>query len=128
MRRSPIKSFIIVDTIGFWLLLVVFLVFSRNKGNLIILGNIAVTEQKIIFHIHIDNNPTGGVQPIAYSTPITNLGKVILDFENKGFSVVSSFDMPIAKIAFFKRKEIGVFTEIRGITKEGKAAVQNTKN
>lgn len=36
--------------------------------------------------------------------------------------------MPIAKIAFFKRKEIGVFTEIRGITKEGKAAVQNTKN
>jgi hypothetical protein len=81
-----------------------------------------------IFKDSIDNNPAGGVQHIAYSTTITNLDKVISDFTNKGYSVVSSFDTPIAKIVFFDtRKEIGVFTEIMGITKEGEKAVQKMK-
>lgn len=83
---------------------------------------------KSIFKDYIDNNPTGGVQHIAYSTPIANLDKVISDFENKGFTVISSFDTPIAKIVFFDtRQEIGVFTEIMGITKEGEKAVQEMK-
>ena len=82
-----------------------------------------------IFQDYIDNNPTGGVQHIAYSTPITNLDKVISGFENNGFSVISSFDTPIAKIVFFDtRKEIGVFTEIMGITKEGETAVEKMKS
>jgi len=82
-----------------------------------------------IFKDYIDNNPTGGVQHIAYSTSITNLDKVISDFESKGFAVISSFDTPIAKIVFFDtRKEIGVFTEIMGITEEGEKAVQKMKN
>ena len=81
-----------------------------------------------IFQDYIDNNPTGGIQHIAYSTPITNLDKVITWFENKGFSVISSFDTPIAKIVFFDtRNEIGIFTEIMGITQEGEAAVQKMK-
>jgi methylmalonyl-CoA/ethylmalonyl-CoA epimerase len=83
---------------------------------------------KSIFKDYIDANPTGGVQHIAYSTPIRNLDKVISDFVNKGFPVTSSFDTPIAKIVFFDtRKEIGVFTEIMGITKEGEKAVQEMK-
>lgn len=82
-----------------------------------------------IFQDYIDNNPSGGVQHIAYSTPITNLDKVISEFENKGFSVVSSFDTPIAKIVFFDtRKQIGIFTEIMGITEEGEKAVQKMKS
>ena len=82
-----------------------------------------------IFKDYIDNNPTGGVQHIAYSTSITNLDKIISDFGNKGFSVISSFDTPIAKIVFFDtRKEIGVFTEIMGITEEGEKAVQQMKS
>ncbi len=82
-----------------------------------------------IFMDYIDNNPSGGVQHVAYSTSITKLGKVISDFENKGFSVISSFDTPIAKIVFFDtRKEIGVFTEIMGITAEGEKAVEKMKN
>ena len=84
---------------------------------------------KSIFKDYIDNNPTGGVQHIAYSTPFANLDKVISEFENKGFTVISSFDTPIAKIVFFDtRKEIGVFTEIMGITKEGETAVQKMKS
>jgi len=83
---------------------------------------------KSIFKDYIDNNPAGGVQHIAYSTTISNLDKVISEFENKGFTVVSSFDTPIAKIVFFDtREEIGVFTEIMGITKEGEKAVQEMK-
>ncbi|MDQ3019293.1 MAG: VOC family protein [Bacteroidota bacterium] len=81
-----------------------------------------------IFKDYIDINPAGGVQHIAYSTSIANLDNLILEFENKGFSVISSFDTPIAKIVFFDtRKEIGVFTEIMGITKEGESAVQKMK-
>ena len=83
---------------------------------------------KSIFKDYIDNTPTGGIQHIAYSTPIANLDNVITEFENKGFTVVSSFDTPIAKIVFFDtREEIGVFTEIMGITKEGEKAVQQMK-
>lgn len=83
---------------------------------------------KSIFKDYIDNNPTGGIQHIAYSTPIANLNNVISEFENKGFSVISSFDTPIAKIVFFDtREEIGIFTEIMGITKEGEQAVQKMK-
>ena len=83
---------------------------------------------KSIFKDYIDNNPTGGIQHIAYSTSIANLDKVILEFEKKGFTVVSSFDTPIAKIVFFDTREgIGVFTEIMGITKEGEIAVQEMK-
>jgi len=83
---------------------------------------------KSIFKDYIDGNPTGGVQHIAYGTPISNLDKVILEFENKGYNLVSSFDTPIAKIVFFDtREEIGIFTEIMGITKEGEKAVQEMK-
>ena len=83
---------------------------------------------KSIFKDYIDNNPTGGIQHVAYSTPIANLDNIILEFENKGFEVVSSFDTPIAKIVFFDtREEIGVFTEIMGITKEGEIDVQEMK-
>ena len=83
---------------------------------------------KSIFKDYIDNNPTGGIQHIAYSTPITDLDNVISGFENRGFTVVSSYDTPIAKIVFFDtREEIGVFTEIMGITKEGEKAVREMK-
>jgi len=83
---------------------------------------------KSIFKDFIDNNPIGGIQHIAYSTPIANLDKVISEFENEGFSVVSSYDTPIAKIVFFDtREDIGVFTEIMGITEEGEKVVQEMK-
>ena len=81
-----------------------------------------------IFHDYIGSNPTGGVQHIAYSTPVANLDSIISEFQNNDFTVISSFDTPIAKIVFFDtREEIGVFTEIMGITKEGEKAVQEMK-
>jgi methylmalonyl-CoA/ethylmalonyl-CoA epimerase len=84
---------------------------------------------KSIFKDFIDNNPTGGIQHIAYKTPLANLDKIISAFDNKGFKVVSSYDTPIAKIVFFDtREEIGVFTEIMGITEEGEKTVEKMKS
>jgi len=82
-----------------------------------------------IFQDYIDKNPAGGIQHIAYSIPVDKLNKIISEFSDKGFSVISSFDHPIAKIVFFDtRKEIGVMTEIMGITEAGEKAVQQMKD
>lgn len=65
---------------------------------------------------------------VAYRIPIADLDKVISQFEDKGFKIISSFNTPIAKIVFFDNyKEIGVMTEIMGITKEGEKAVEKMK-
>ena len=82
-----------------------------------------------IFQDYLDKNATGGVQHIAYSIPVADLDKIISEFENKGFPVISCFNTPIAKIVFFDtRKDIGVFTEVMGITEEGEKAVQKMKD
>jgi predicted mannosyl-3-phosphoglycerate phosphatase (HAD superfamily) len=82
-----------------------------------------------IFQDYIDKNPAGGIQHFAYSIPVDKLNKIISEFSDKGFPVISSFDHPIAKIVFFDTtKEIGVMTEIMGITEEGEKAVQQMKN
>jgi len=82
-----------------------------------------------IFQDYIDKNPAGGIQHVAYSIPVAKLDKVISEFSDKGFPVISSFDHPIAKIVFFDTcKEIGIMTEIMGITEEGEKAVQQMKN
>jgi methylmalonyl-CoA/ethylmalonyl-CoA epimerase len=83
---------------------------------------------KSIFTDFINDNPAGGIHHIAYSTPMSNLDNVISDFEAKGHAVISSYDTPIAYIVFFDtRAEIGVFTEIMGITKEGEKAVEEMR-
>ena len=82
-----------------------------------------------IFQDYINQNPAGGVQHVAYRIPVADLDKVISQFEDKGFTVISSFNTPIAKIVFFDTyKEIGVMTEIMGITKEGEKAVEKMKS
>ena len=81
-----------------------------------------------IFQDYLDKNPAGGIQHVAYRIPVAKLDKVISDFADKGFPVISSFDTPIAKIVFFDTyKEIGVMTEIMGITEEGEKAVEKMK-
>jgi hypothetical protein len=81
-----------------------------------------------IFQDYLDKNPAGGIQHVAFSIPVAKLDKVISEFADKGFPVISSFNHPIAKIVFFDTsKEIGVMTEIMGITEEGEKAVQQMK-
>lgn len=82
-----------------------------------------------IFHDFLEKNPGGGVQHIAYRVPIADFDKTVTNFTNKGYQVISSFNTPIAKIAMFDTyAEIGVVTEIMGVTAEGEAAIQKMKN
>ncbi|HEY5824641.1 MAG TPA: VOC family protein [Cyclobacteriaceae bacterium] len=82
-----------------------------------------------LFQDYIDKNPDGGVHHIAYTVPIANLDNFISEMENKGFEVVTSVDHPIARIVFFDTsKDMGVFTEIMGVTKEGEEAVRKMKS
>ncbi len=82
-----------------------------------------------VFQDYLDKNPAGGIQHIAYRIPVAKLDKVISEFADKGFPVISGFNHPIAKIVFFDTyKEIGVMTEIMGITKEGEEQVEKMKN
>jgi methylmalonyl-CoA/ethylmalonyl-CoA epimerase len=56
------------------------------------------------------------------------LDKVISKLTDEDLPVISSFNTPIAKIVFFDTiKEIGVMTEIMGITKEGEEQVEKMK-
>ena len=82
-----------------------------------------------VFQDYLDKNPAGGMQHVAYSIPVARLDKVISEFADKGFPAVSTFNHPITKIVFFDTyKEIGVMTEIMGITKEGEEQVEKMKN
>ena len=82
-----------------------------------------------IFQDYLDKNPAGGVQHIAFSLPVRDLDKVISGLTEKGYPVISTFDTPIARIVFFDTiKDIGVFTEIIGITGQGEEAVQKMKD
>lgn len=82
-----------------------------------------------IFQDYLDKNPAGGMQHVAYKIPVAELDNVISEFTDKGLPVISRFDTPIAIIVFFDTyKEIGVMTEIMGITKEGEGEIQKMKN
>jgi hypothetical protein len=82
-----------------------------------------------IFQDYLEKNPTGGIQHVAYSIPISNLDQAISLLTGNGYPVITSLNMPVAKIVFFDTyKEIGVATEIIGITEEGEEFVQKLKD
>ena len=103
--------------------------FSQAYSGGIFIELIQPVSGNSIFKDFLDKNPGGGVQHFAYSTSVDNLDKIISEFSDNGFPVISRFDTPVAKIVFFDtRTEVGVMTEIIGITKEGEMAIQNMKN
>lgn len=81
-----------------------------------------------IFQDFLNKNPAGGIQHISFRIPVSDLDKVIVDMNDKGYPVVSSYDTPIAKIAFFDTTPVlGVMMELMGITEEGAAEVEKMK-
>jgi methylmalonyl-CoA/ethylmalonyl-CoA epimerase len=97
------------------------------------LGNVFVeliqpVSGRSIFHDFLKKNPEGGVQHIAFRIPVAELDKAIDDLEKKGYPVITSYNTSIAKIVFIDTyKEIGVVTEIMGVTDEGVEAIENMK-
>ena len=81
-----------------------------------------------VFNDYIEKNPAGGIQHIAFSVSIAEFDKVISELADQGYPVVAYYNTPIAQIAFFDtNKEIGVMTELMGISKEGEAQVEKMK-
>ena len=82
-----------------------------------------------IFQDYLDKHPEGGVQHIAYIVPEAELDKAISQLTNKGYPVTQSLTLPVAKVAFFDTcKEIGVVTEIIGVTSAGLEFVKQLKS
>ena len=81
-----------------------------------------------IFQDYLEKNPEGGVQHIAYSIPIADFNAAIAELTDKGYPIITSLNMPVAKIVFFDTyKDIGVVTEVIGITEAGIGFVQKLK-
>ncbi|GAB3171225.1 VOC family protein [Telluribacter humicola] len=73
-----------------------------------------------IFREYLDKHPQGGVQHVAFIVPDSQLEEAISEFKDKGYSKVQSLTLPFARVAYFDTsKELGVMTEIIGVTEAG---------
>ena len=82
-----------------------------------------------IFQDFLDTHPDGGVQHIAYMVAETDLDKAISELTGKGYPVITTLNLPVARVAFFDTyKEIGVVTELIGITAAGVEFVNHLKS
>lgn len=82
-----------------------------------------------IFQEFLDDHPRGGVQHVAYSVPETKFDHAVTQLTQKGYPVIQSLRLPVATVAFFDTSaEIGVATEIIGVTEAGVEFVGQLKN
>jgi|SRR5690242_12629377 len=82
-----------------------------------------------IFHEFLEKNPNGGIQHIAYMVPVAEFDRAVCELTDKGFPVITSLNLPVAKVAFFDTcKEIGVVTEIIGATDAGMEWIEQLKS
>ena len=94
-----------------------------------LIGLIQPISGQSIFQDYLEKHPEGGVQHIAYLVPEADLDKAISELTNKGYPVITSLRLPVAKVAFFDTyKEIGVVTEIIGLTEAGVTFVNQLKS
>jgi methylmalonyl-CoA/ethylmalonyl-CoA epimerase len=73
-----------------------------------------------IFQEFLDTHPQGGVQHVAFIVPEAEFDAEVAQLEQKGYRVVQSLRLPVARVAFFGTESaIGVATEIIGVTEAG---------
>lgn len=82
-----------------------------------------------IYQDFLDKNNRGGVQHIAYSLPESKFESAVSQLKNDGYLVVQSLVLSVARVAYFDTSsEIGIATEIIGITNEGNKFLEQLKN
>ncbi|RYY44657.1 MAG: hypothetical protein EOO06_17765 [Chitinophagaceae bacterium] len=82
-----------------------------------------------MYQDYLNKHPEGGVQHIAFVVPETGLDKAVAELTSKGYRLITSLNLPVAKVAYFDTyKELGVATEIIGITEAGVEFVQQLKS
>jgi methylmalonyl-CoA/ethylmalonyl-CoA epimerase len=78
------------------------------------------TSGQSMFSDYLARHPEGGVQHHAFRLPVDGFEHVKKNLLDQGYAVVSEVDHPIARMIFFDTyKDLGVVTEIMGITPEG---------
>lgn len=83
---------------------------------------------KSVFHDYLENNPSGGVQHLAFRLPVSGFEQVVNDLIEQGYPLIGEVDHPIARMKFFDTYDVlGVATEIMGITPEGWVAIDKMK-
>jgi hypothetical protein len=81
-----------------------------------------------IYRDFLEKRPEGGVQHIAFTLPESDLDAAIEDLVNKGYPVVQGLTLPVARVAYFDTcKQIGVYTELIGLTEAGYAFIHQLK-
>jgi hypothetical protein len=84
---------------------------------------------KNMYQDYLDTHPEGGVQHIAYVIPEGGLEKAISEMSNKGYQLLMRLNLPVARVAYFDTyTQIGVATEIIGLTEAGVAFVNQMKS
>jgi methylmalonyl-CoA/ethylmalonyl-CoA epimerase len=82
-----------------------------------------------IFQEFLDDHPRGGVEHVAYMVPEAEFDQAVMQLTEKGYPVVQSLRLPVATVAFFDTSaEIGIATEIIGVTEAGVEFVGQLKN
>ena len=77
-----------------------------------------------LFREFLDAHPAGGVQHVAYTVPVEEFEASVAQLTARGHAVVQALTLPVASVAFFDTTaEIGVATEIIGVTDAGRAFV-----
>ena len=77
-----------------------------------------------IFQEFLASHPAGGVQHVAYLVGEDEFEHAVAELTGRGYPVVQALTLPVATVAFFDTTaEIGVATEIIGVTEAGRGFV-----
>ncbi|MBD3627476.1 VOC family protein [Cyclobacterium sp.] len=80
---------------------------------------------KNIYTDFLDRHKDGGIQHIAYSLQVADFEEAVLQLKNKGSRIIQSLVLPVARVVYFDTyKEIGVATEIIGLTEAGNQLIE----
>jgi hypothetical protein len=81
-----------------------------------------------IYRDFLSKRPEGGVQHIAFTLPEADLDAATAELTGKGYPVVQSLILPVARVVYFDTcKEIGVYSELIGLTEAGFAFIRQLK-
>lgn len=81
-----------------------------------------------VFSEFLQRCPTGGVQHVAFMVNESEYVATISRLAHRGLAVTQTLELPVAKVTFFdSESEIGVATEIIGITEAGYGFVEEVK-
>lgn len=82
-----------------------------------------------IYKDFLDKHGEGGVQHVAYAVPESEFDKAVAQLKDKGHAIIQELRLPPAVVAYFDTyADIGVATEIIGVTEAGNQFIEQLKS